>query len=30
MIIEHIGLSEIRGSLIVLDGVYDAFFEEIA
>lgn len=30
MIIEHIGLSEISGSLIVLDGVYDAFFEEIA
>lgn len=30
MIIEHVGLKEISGSLIVLDGVYDASFEEIA
>lgn len=30
MIIEHIGLSEISGSLVVLDGVKDAAYEEIA
>ncbi|HIZ17038.1 MAG TPA: V-type ATP synthase subunit B [Firmicutes bacterium] len=29
MIIEHVGLSEIKGSLVVLDGVEDASFEEI-
>lgn len=29
MIIEHVGLSEIKGSLVVLDGVNDASFEEI-
>ena len=30
MIIEHIGLSEISGSLVVLDGVKNASYEEIA
>ena len=29
MILEHIGLSEISGSLVVLDGVPDASFEEV-
>ncbi len=29
MIIEHVGLSEIKGSLVVLEGVADASFEEI-
>lgn len=30
MITEHIGLNEISGSLVVLDDVEDAFFEEMA
>lgn len=30
MIKEHIGLNEISGSLVVLDGVQDAFYEEMA
>ena len=30
MILEHIGLTEISGSLVVLDGVKEASFEEIA
>lgn len=30
MIKEHIGLNEISGSLVVLDGVRDAFYEEMA
>ena len=29
LIIEHIGLKEISGSLVVLDGVPDASFEEL-
>ena len=29
MRIEHIGLSEINGSLVVIDGVENASFEEI-
>ena len=29
MSVEYMGLSEIRGPLVVLDGVKDAFFEEI-
>ena len=30
MITEHIGLNEINGSLVILDDVEDAFFEEMA
>ena len=29
MSVEYMGLSEIHGPLVVLDGVKDAFFEEI-
>ena len=29
MVLDYVGVKEINGSLIVLDGVKDAFFEEI-
>ena len=29
MIIDYVGVKEINGSLIVIDGVKDAFFDEV-
>ena len=29
MLVEHVGLNQISGSLVVLDGVEDAFYEEM-
>ena len=29
MILEHVGLSQINGSLVVLDGVQNAYYDEM-